>query len=128
MGSLLFLLHFFTNKFHSNVLAGGFVNALLYYGETSSGKQKGEGILPRFTSQLCIILFKDVQKQKVYLKWQNSNLLLGILLSCICNYVIQKSHLLFLSILGFFDAKMIIFFSQYISVILNINHRFSFLF
>lgn len=60
MGSLLFFLHFFANKFHSNIFAGSFVNALLYNGETASGKQKGESILSRFINQLGIILFKGV--------------------------------------------------------------------
>lgn len=60
MGSLLFFLHFFANKFHSNIFAGSFVNTLLYYGETASGKQKGERILSRFTNQPDIILLKNV--------------------------------------------------------------------
>lgn len=58
MGSLLFFLHFFANKFHSNIFAGSFVNALLYYGETASGKQKGESILSRFINQLVITLLR----------------------------------------------------------------------
>lgn len=60
MGSLLLLLHFFADEFHSNIFAGSFVDALLHYGETASVKQKGESILSRFISQLGIILFKEV--------------------------------------------------------------------
>ena len=60
-GSLLFFLHFFANKFHSDIFASSFVNALLYYGEPASGKQKGESVLPRFLNQLGIILFKDAR-------------------------------------------------------------------
>lgn len=45
VGSLLFFLHFFADKFHSNIFAGSFVNALLYNRETASGKPKGESIL-----------------------------------------------------------------------------------
>lgn len=47
MGSLLLLLHFFAHKFHSNILAGSFVNAFLYNRETASERQKGK----RFSKQ-----------------------------------------------------------------------------
>lgn len=60
MGGLLFFLHFFANKFHSDILAGSFVNAFLYNGETASGKRKGESVLPSFIDRLGIILFKGV--------------------------------------------------------------------
>lgn len=102
VGSLLFFLHLFADEFHGDVFAGSFVNALLYYGETASGKQKGDSVLPRFST----MRYHFIQGcEKVYQKWSDSNTLLGILLSRICNYnvVIQKNHFSFLTILGIFE-------------------------
>lgn len=59
VGSLLFFLHFFADEFHGDILAGSLVNALLYYGETASGRRKGESMLLSFINQVGLVLFKD---------------------------------------------------------------------
>ena len=79
MGSLLFFLHFFANKFHSNIFASSFVNALLYYGEPASGKQKGEKCFAKIPQSTRYHFIQGYET--FYPKWLESNILLGIYFS-----------------------------------------------